>query len=234
MPDTWLSYSLQDFIPFGPDIYVRIFERINLALWPWQLLALTTGALLLYCCRYRKAIPAFTILALAWVCSGYLFQLQYFQELVWAADYFAFGFFIQGALLGLLGVLCFRATPESEKSTANSSAGFQSPATTMRLGLMMIAVSVVLFPLMGIIRNGTLAQGEVFAIMPDPTCLATSGALLCFKRLHMSWWIIPFCWSLVSAALSYELGLSSGFLVFSAALAVIILGVLYRFAPAES
>ena len=35
----WLSYSLQDFVMFGPQVFLRLFVRINQDLWPWQLLA---------------------------------------------------------------------------------------------------------------------------------------------------------------------------------------------------
>lgn len=224
MPDTWLSYSLQDFIPFSADIYLRLFERINMALWPWQLPALIAGALLVYCCRYQKTGPGLIILALAWIGSGFVFHLQYFHELVWAADYFAYGFFLQGTLLGIAGIRAL-INPDVTQTVTH---------TSTRAGLLLLGLALLLFPLMGSIRHGTLAQGEVFALMPDPTCLATFGALLCFRRLHMGWWILPFCWSLITAALSYVLGLYSGFLVLSAALAVIVLAALYRFVPGES
>ena len=38
----WLSYSLQDFVMFGPQVFLRLFVRINQDLWPWQLLAVVT------------------------------------------------------------------------------------------------------------------------------------------------------------------------------------------------
>ena len=36
MGTTWLSYSLADFLMFGPEVFLRLFVRINQDIWPWQ------------------------------------------------------------------------------------------------------------------------------------------------------------------------------------------------------
>ncbi|AHE99947.1 hypothetical protein [Thioalkalivibrio paradoxus] len=39
----WQTYRLEDFIPFTPDIYWRLLERINEAFWPLHVLAVAIG-----------------------------------------------------------------------------------------------------------------------------------------------------------------------------------------------
>ena len=50
METNWLSYSLSDFLMFGPEVFLRLFVRINQDLWPWQgvavVMVIAIGALL--------------------------------------------------------------------------------------------------------------------------------------------------------------------------------------------
>ena len=72
----WLSYSLQDFVMFGPQVFLRLFVRINQDLWPWQLLAVVAAigipVLLLRQGDAARRL-ALGLVAVAWVTSGYGF-----------------------------------------------------------------------------------------------------------------------------------------------------------------
>lgn len=39
----WQTYRLEDFIPFTPEVYWRLLERINEAFWPLHVLAVAIG-----------------------------------------------------------------------------------------------------------------------------------------------------------------------------------------------
>ena len=51
MDTNWLSYSLTDFLMFGPEVFLRLFVRINQDIWPWQgvavIMMVAIGALFL-------------------------------------------------------------------------------------------------------------------------------------------------------------------------------------------
>ena len=220
----WLSYSLEGFIPFGADGYSRLFANINETLWPWQLLALAGGIFLVFVCRRGYTRLALLMLAMAWFVSGALFHYVYFSALVWAAHWFAYGFFIQAGLLIVAALI-------PDKTHQSDSRGAQTiePAGNQRVGIVVLVLALALFPLLGIIRNNIPLQAEVFAVMPDPTCLATFGVLL--YRMRLSWWllIIPILWSLISATISYVLGLYSGFLLLFMGCATAALALLYGY-----
>lgn len=44
----WWTYTLSDFLMFSPQVYYRLFELYNRALWPTQLLTVGAGVAILY------------------------------------------------------------------------------------------------------------------------------------------------------------------------------------------
>jgi hypothetical protein len=69
--ETWLSYAPGDFLMFGPEVYWRLFELQNRALWPLPVIAGLAGVacLVLVATRRPVAIRAVLILA-ALACLG--------------------------------------------------------------------------------------------------------------------------------------------------------------------
>ena len=104
----WWTYSLSDFLLFSAHTYYRLFELYNLAVWPWQIVALALGvgvlALWLRGGSWRgRAIAA--ILAICWLWVAWAYLLVRYDTINWAASYFAIGFMIEAALLVWSGLI---------------------------------------------------------------------------------------------------------------------------------
>ena len=192
MMSEWWTYSLRDLLLFSPQTYYRLFELYNIAWWPLHLLALALGVAVLVLGwrggdRAGRIIAV--ILALSWLWVAWSFQWQRYASINLAAGYFAWAFAAQALLLLWLGVVRGRLTP--------------TPVSRMQfrfgIGLLLFALLAIpsLAPLLG--RGWT--QAEVFGMAPDPTVLATLGALLLADPRHTyALYPIPVAWCLISGA----------------------------------
>lgn len=179
----WWTYRLSDFLMFSPAIYWRLVERYNREAWPLQLLTIAAGAWLIWLAASRRPgaqriIAA--VLAAAWLWTGWAFHWQRYAPINWAAEYLAWAFAAQGALL--------LAAALSDRGHASASTGKR-----VRLaGLTVAAVGVLLYPFTGLLAGRPLAQAEVFGLMPDPTALATLALVLASGMRYRRWLaIIP-------------------------------------------
>lgn len=209
------TYSLIDFIPIEPSVYLRLFERINAALWPLPLLTITVGILamtVMIRCQQEKIWHKLSwgILAVSWWLVGYQFHFNLLSELNWVGNYFFAFFVVQGLLLLFVDFFA--------ESKGNSKESFFEK----KLGIVMMAFGIVLYPLISGLTDRSWQSAEIFGIAPDPTCLATLGALLVTCRCR--WWllIIPITWCLISGAMGYGMGLSTGLLLFFSGILVLL------------
>jgi hypothetical protein len=162
----WQSYRLEDFIPFSPEVYFRLVERINEAWWPLQFLALGLGLAALAAAWRGRVRVALVLLAPAWAASGIVFHLQRYAELNWAADYFGGAFLVQSALL--LGLGLFGRAPE--RPPGRSPMAWVGAAITL--------FGLVGYPLIASVGGHGWSRSEVFALHPEPTVLVTLGIAL--------------------------------------------------------
>lgn len=98
----WLSYSLQDFVMFGPQVFLRLFVRINQDLWPWQVLAVVASIgipVLLFRQGRNARRLAVGLMAVAWAVSGYGFLVGYFGPINWPAAWFGWFLWRKGSCL---------------------------------------------------------------------------------------------------------------------------------------
>ncbi|NCF09887.1 MAG: MFS transporter permease, partial [Gammaproteobacteria bacterium] len=160
------SYRLEDFIPFSPEVYFRLVERINEAWWPLQFLALGLGLAALAAAWRGRVRVALVLLAPAWAASGIVFHLQRYAELNWAADYFGGAFLVQSALL--LGLGLFGRAPE--RPPGRSPMAWVGAAITL--------FGLVGYPLIASVGGHGWSRSEVFALHPEPTVLVTLGIAL--------------------------------------------------------
>jgi hypothetical protein len=187
----WWTYRLSDFLMFSPATYWRLVERYNREVWPLQLVMVAVGVCLLWLVATRGAmqmrvVPA--VLAAVWAWVGWAFHAERYAQINWAAEYFAWAFWAQAAML-----LAFAATGSDDEGSGRPKAG----VTAMVLG----AIGVLLYPLVAAMTAGGWAHAEVFGVMPDPTALATLGLVLAMRRPHRVWLaIIPVLWLVVAAA----------------------------------
>lgn len=188
----WWTYSLRDLLQFSPQTYYRLFELYNLAWWPLHVGALVFGiAVFLLAWRggARAGRTMAALLALSWLWIAWAFHSQRYASINLAAEYFAWAFAAQGLLLLWLGVLRVHLTPV--------------PAFTIkfRFGLGILFFALALAPMMGVLLGRSWTQAEVFGMAPDPTVLATLGALLLANgRLTYLLYPIPVAWCLISGA----------------------------------
>ena len=166
MSEGW-SYGLSDFLMFSPDTYWRLVARYNAAWWPAQLAALAVGCGLLVALRRGGAAAAraaLVVLALAWAWVGWAFHARQYAQIFLAAPWLAWACGAQALLLLAAALM----VPDAQGHPAAAAA---------KAGKLLIALAL-LYPLLAPLAGRGWAQAEVFGFMPDPTALATLGALL--------------------------------------------------------
>jgi len=190
----WLSYSLQDFLMFGPQVFLRLFIRLNQDVWPWQLLIVPLTLVVPWLmCRPAPALRrlAVWLVAAAWVGSGAVFLVRYFGEINWPAVWFGWAFVAQGALMVAVAAFChLEAIPKGR--------------TGVFAGLWL--TSVVVLPWVPVLQSGELGTLAVFGLTPDVT-LAASSLVLAMMPRALLWSLlpIPLLWVLFSAATYWAL-----------------------------
>jgi len=193
----WSTYSLSDFLLFAPRTYWRLFELMNEALWPAQVLAVLVGAALIALARIGGAGPAraaAVLLALAWVAVTWFFFLARYATINWAAEYMAWGFGAQAL------VLLAAAAPRGFLAYASP------PSVRVRIGRAMIYAAVLLYPALAGIVGREWRQAETFGLSPDATALAALGfALLLPGRARALLMPLPVLWCLVGGVTLYTM-----------------------------
>lgn len=190
----WLSYSLQDFLMFGPQVFLRLFIRLNQDVWPWQLLIVLLALVVPWLmCRPAPALRrlAVWLVAAAWIGSGAGFLVRYFGEINWPAVWFGWSFVAQGLLMAALATFChWEAIPKGRTRTF----------TWLWL------TGVVALPWLPVLQSGELGALAVFGLTPDVTLAASSLVLAMMPRVLL-WSLlpIPLLWVLFSAVTYWEL-----------------------------
>ena len=162
----WWTYGLSDFLMFSPQAYWRLVARHNEAGWPVQVLgqvavlALPLPLLLGQEVGWTRRV-ALVVLAMAWAVVGWFFHMRSYSEIFLAAPWVAAACGMQSLLLLLLAL---RRWP----GDAN--------AFSRAVGLSLVAAAA-LYPLLAPLTGHPLREAEAFGWMPDPTALATLGAL---------------------------------------------------------
>lgn len=189
----WLSYSLQDFVMFGPQVFLRLFIRINEDLWPWQVLAVVVAigipVLLLRQERNARRL-AVGLMAAAWAVSGYLFLVGYFGPINWPAVWFGWAFVAQGGVLA--AAMCF--------------GGVQGGRPPYGRFLVLWLLVVFGLPWLAVAETGQWQAVALFGIVPGTTAAAGALALALMTRTWR-WLYLPLLvlWSLFSAAILWVL-----------------------------
>ena len=200
METSWLSYSLSDFLMFGPEVFLRLFVRINQDIWPWQGVAvamvIAIGALLIRGnAMARRGV--LLLVAAAWLWSGAGFLVHYYGPINLPATWFGWAFVLQGALLTVAGLFW----PWS--AATNRPIWYRWLMGTGCIALMGLA------PLITVAQTGDVQAAALFAVTPDVTALGAVPCMLLFpRRVRWLFLLLPLIWSLFSVATLWTLGTS--------------------------
>lgn len=197
MDVAWSSYSLSDFLMFGPEVFLRLFVRINQDVWPWQgfavvMMLLIAGLLVRGDTRSKRAV--LLLLAAAWGWAGAGFLLQYYGPINSPAIWFGWGFILQAAILSVVAVVW----------PWNGGAGVAPRRWQAGVGWLLAAT---LLPLLTAVQTGNWQALALFGLTPDITVAVTVPCLLLLpRRVRWLFLLLPLFWSLFSAATLWTLG----------------------------
>jgi len=186
----WWTYRLSDFLMFAPRTYYRLFELYNAEIWPLQIATIAVGlgaVWLIWRGTHGRVVAA--VLAGAWIFIAWAYHWERYAAINMAAAYYAIGFAVEAMLLAWVGV-------------RRDSLRFDLRAAPIGyFGLAILVAGVVLYPLLAPLAGRPWEQAEVFGIAPDPTAIATIGALLAVTgRVPWLLLVLPILWCAVSGA----------------------------------
>lgn len=219
MDTNWLSYSLSDFLMFGPEVFLRLFVRINQDIWPWQgiavIMVVAIGALLV-----RGDILArrgiLLLMAAAWLWSGAGFLMEYYGPVNLPATWFGWAFVLQGALLTVVALVWRWDTVAEQSALARWSSG---------IGWVVI---MGLSPLLTVAQSGNWHSVALFAVTPDVTALGAVPCMLVLpRRIRWLFLLLPLVWGLFSVATLWTLGTRVLVVIPAATLALVVLALLF-------
>jgi hypothetical protein len=186
-------------LPFSIEQFLSVFESYNLAIWPMQIAAYLLGILAIFLLfrpnKYSSRIVA-AILALFWLWNGVPYHIAYFSAINRAAYLFGLLFVIQGILFAIYGLI---------KKTLEFKFAPDAPSL---VGLVIIAYSILIYPLLGTALGHVYPRSPVFGVAPCPMTIFTFGVLVMARvRLPVVLMIIPFLWSLIGFSAAVSLGI---------------------------
>lgn len=204
------SWELEDFLPFSPRAYWRLFALENEAVWPVQPLLLAAGGLfVLFVLRGRRPSPLWLgpALGAAWLWVGWQFVALRYGTLNWVAPTLAWGFYAEGALLIVLGV-----SGRPVLSVRGRGA---------RVGMGLLVAAILVWPVLAPLDGRPWREAEVFAVAPDPTAAAMLGllALAARGRWTALLCVVPALWLAISALTFFAMGAWRGWAVLAVLLA---------------
>jgi hypothetical protein len=171
---------------FPLELFLRVFEKYNLDIWPMQVVAYIIGIVSLFFVikrtEYSNRINA-AILSFLWLWIGIVFFLLYFAP-VFSLHYVFGGLFIIQGILFLANVFKPRV-----------SFGCKRDVYSL-VGILFIAYAMIGYPVVGyLLGHGHSAP---FGVTPCPTTVFTFGLLLLIdKKVPKLFLVIPLLWALI-------------------------------------
>lgn len=196
--ETWLSYRLSDFVMFSERVYQRQVQLYNEDWLGLQVVALIFGFAILWhmlkpSARSRRVVAI--LLALAWFWVAWSFLWERYGEINLLALYAAPAFALQG-----LAFLAAAAIPGGLRVSL--------PRGPLKVPVfLLLLITLLFYPLFAPLAGKPLMSAEFFALMPDPTAVATLAVLsMCAGAMRWPLMLVPLLWCLSSAAVHWVLG----------------------------
>lgn len=185
------DYTLSDLVMFTPEVYLRLFIRLNEAVWPLQLLALAAGVAIPLLLTRRALMArklAIALLAMAWVSCGLGFMGHFYAPINWPVAYFGYAFVAQALL------------------TAAVTGIWQPPARWSPRGprgsglLALWVLMLLVLPGLTMAAASDVRALAIFGLTPDLTVLgAILVSTLSPRKLRWILLLIPALWCGFSA-----------------------------------
>lgn len=183
-----ISYSLSDFILFSDKAYYRQFELYNHAIWPLHLIAIVFSLVIIYALWKKPAWAGrlnAVLLTVSWVWVAWAFLFERFYQIHVVANWYALGFVLQAGLITWYGVI------------KNQFALFVQSQPRINIGLVLLFISLIIYPFIAFFTGRSWLQFEMFSLTPDPTVLATL-AILYLCKVSSVLYVVPIIWLLIS------------------------------------
>lgn len=215
-------------LPFTTAQFVAVFARYNAAIGPVPLVAYALAVASVYFAFVpRRWSDRFVGLALAglWAFTGIGYHLLSFSAINPAARLFGALFVVQAILLAIAALrdrLHFRFSAREFRS---------------RMGLVMVAFSAIVYPLVGMMQGHGYPNGPAFGVTPCPLVVFTFGMLMLTDRSLPKYLVaIPLAWALVGSTAAIALGIreDTGLLVTGTLATVALLTRRPQAAPASA
>lgn len=208
-----MSYDLRDFLMFTPEVYLRLFVRLNDILGPWLVLVVI-GLLsipVLLCLRTVWASRlAMTIAAVGWVLAAALFMHRLYGPINLPVSYFVWAFALEAVLLVIAAV----------RASALAAGAF---------GAVSMLAAILVLSIASAWAAGQWQAVTLPGLTPDMTATATTVLLAGMPRC---WWrvgllVVPVLWCLFSVLTHWALGLMLPMIVPVAGIAMAVALVLW-------
>ncbi|MFE8071337.1 DUF6064 family protein [Marinobacteraceae bacterium S3BR75-40.1] len=207
---TWATYDIDQLLLFSPQVYWRLLQLHNQNIWPWQIVTLALGLLMIAALlrpRVNSSRAVMALLVVSWLLVAWDFLATRYATINWAVEYVVPFFLLQAVLLTIHGAI---------RNQLRIRPGRNIPYL-LGLGLTIYAVTV--HPWVAVLGGHPLAAAEVFGIFPDPTAIATLGVLTTMRR---NAWVlllltIPILWCLISGLTLYAMEAWSAWITLAAA-----------------
>lgn len=209
--------TLSRLLPFSRDVYLRLVEQYNAAIWPAQAGAYGL-ALLALLAAFRPFAGSdrliAVLLAAAWIWTGVAYHMLRFATINWAAWAVGFFFVMQGLLFLSTGLIRGRLTFHLTRDP------------TALGGLAIIIFAMIFYPLIGAAAGQGWPRTALLGVTPSPTILFTFGLLLMADgRVPWHLLVIPLICSVTSGMAALLLDIPQDFALIVIAVLSVVLAV---------
>lgn len=197
--------------PFTHEQFFALFEKYNSEIFPFQLVILLLGMVMLWIQikRYAHADRIIGgIIGLLWLWTGIVYHLLCFSAINPAARVFGLFFILQGVLMGYFSIVRPRLV-------------FDNPRKSIRLtGYFFILFGLFIYPVIGYLLEGSF-KTVISLGLPCPTTILTFGFFMLASRKFPGYLlVIPTLWAILGLVPALQFGVYQDFvLIISAVVA---------------